>query len=116
MTPFHLLVLSIAVFRATRLVTSDTISEPWRDRLRQRSHRTFHRQEIDGTVVATRLDERDDRPFSLWAWKLVTCPWCIGLWISAFAIGSYLTWGAAVLDVAYVLSSSAVAGVLMELT
>ena len=61
MTPLTLLVVALAAARTTRLITTDTITEWLRVRL-------------------------SDRPF--W-YELVTCPWCIGFWIS---LGWVLVW------------------------
>lgn len=116
MTPFHLLVLAVAVYRATRLVTADTVSERPREWLRARSHKTMVRHDLLGVTGDTRVDERTDRPASLWLWKLITCPWCSSVWLGALAIGTFLTWPTPTLDVAYVLGCSAVAGILMERT
>ena len=114
MTPFHLLVLAIAVYRATRFVTADTLTDSLREHLRDRTHRTMTR--ATGSGAETRVEERTDRFVSLWLWKLIGCPWCISIWIGALAIACVLTWQTRTLDVAYVLACSAFAGVLMERT
>jgi hypothetical protein len=64
--PWIWIVYALAVARFTGLVTLDTITEPIRDRI----------------IVAL-----DDTPGSGGAWlaKLVTCPWCASVWISAVA-------------------------------
>ena len=116
MTPFHLLVLAIAVFRITRLVTGDSISEGFREWLRSRSHRDMAAPKgLEGEMVF-RTEERTDRPVMLWAWRLLTCPWCVSMYAGGLAIGLFLSYPTYTLDVGYVLACSAVAGVLMERT
>ena len=54
MTWLAFVIITLAAARVTRLVTTDSITEPLRERLTR------------------------------WplAYELVTCPWCIGFWIS----------------------------------
>lgn len=61
-----LLIYALAVARITGLITSDTITEPVRERL---------------------IDWLDDRPATLGAFvgKLITCQWCAGLWVAIVA-------------------------------
>ena len=74
MDPWIWIVYALAVARFTGLVTLDTITEPIRDRI----------------IVAL-----DDTPGSGGAWlaKLVTCPWCASIWISAVAAPVAYNWG-----------------------
>lgn len=66
-----LAVYALAVARFTYLVTLDDLTEGWRDAL---------------------IGWLDDRPKTLGAFlsKMVTCPWCAGMWISLIA--SPLVW------------------------
>lgn len=61
-----LAVMALTVARVTGLVVSDSITEPLRDRI---------------------LLWLDDRPATLGEWlgKLITCPWCVGMWVSLAA-------------------------------
>ena len=86
MTLATLLVLSIAVYRATRLVAEDSITLPLRKFLR-----------------------RWQLPY-----ELATCPWCLSIWIGALAIAMFHVEHSATLDVADVLVLSAVAGLITE--
>ncbi len=65
MTPLGFVVVCLAAARLTRLVTEDTITEPLR-------------------VWAS------DRPF---LYELITCPWCIGFWISLGCVAAWWTAG-----------------------
>lgn len=58
------LVLALAVHRVTRLLVADKITEPLRQRLGVTR---------DGTY----------RP---WLGYLVTCPWCVGMWVAAAGV------------------------------
>jgi hypothetical protein len=64
MTVFHFLLLSLASFRVTRLITTDDITQPLRDRLPDN-----------------------------WLAELLSCSWCCGVWVTAvlFAADHYLT-------------------------
>lgn len=62
--PLYLILLFLAAARVTRLFTHDTITEPLR-------------------LQAMRWQLTDD---------LVSCPWCIGFWVSAAAVLSFLWW------------------------
>lgn len=65
-TPVLLLVYALAVARVTGLVTQDDLTEEARHRF---------------------VTWLDDRPRTLGSYlaKLVTCPWCAGMWISLAA-------------------------------
>lgn len=63
--PLYLVLLALAAARVTRLFTHDTITDPLR-------------------LQAARWKFTDD---------LLSCPWCIGFWISAAAVLSFLWWG-----------------------
>ena len=65
MTPLAFLIVCLAAARLTRLVTDDTITEPLR-------------------VWAS-----DRRVL----YELVTCPWCIGFWISLGCVAVWWTTG-----------------------
>lgn len=66
MRPFALLVVTLAAYRATRLVTTDTLFGSWRARW-------FLRYPPTG---------RDAHPLG----QLIDCPWCIGWWIAGVAV------------------------------
>jgi hypothetical protein len=112
MTPFHLLVLAIGVFRATRFVTADTLTDSFREHLRERTHRTMTR--ATGSGAETRVEERTDRFVSLFAWKITSCVWCSSVWLSGIAIAAFVNASAWTLIVAYVLAVAGVAGFLAE--
>ena len=95
MTPFHLLVLAVAVYRGSRLIVADIITESLRKRLAPHSLSELH----SWRTIAS---------------DFVSCYWCVSIWLGALAIGCELTWQQSTLDVAYVLACSAVAGILGE--
>jgi hypothetical protein len=87
------LVLALAVFRATRLVVDDLIGEPVRDAW----HWIFR---------ARRAGIGD---------YFIDCPWCVSIWIAALAlVGVRYAWGV-VAWLALLLALSAVAGLLSRI-
>lgn len=65
MTWFSLLVDAIAVYRLTRLVVEDGITEPIRERIIGRGDKT-----------------RD------WWFQLLTCRYCVGVWVGFGVMGA----------------------------
>lgn len=70
-SPVMLGIYALAAARITGLITTDTITEPLRDKI---------------------LGWLDDRPATLGAFvaKLITCAWCAGLWVSG--VTALLVW------------------------
>lgn len=88
-TPFQLILLSLATFRVTRLITRDTIMEPIRN-----------------------LFWKKFPPEKSYIGYLSTCEWCFSFWIgSAFIISSIIIPSVTYI-VATVFSVSAIAGLL----
>lgn len=79
----HVLITIGAAARLTRLATRDTITQPLREKLlytpAQRAARTA------GQPLPAPANPRSAR-LRLWAYELVTCDWCAGLWISTAAV------------------------------
>lgn len=80
--------LAFAAYRLTRIVTTDTISLPFRERLYR-----FAWSDEDGTVE-TREKGKVLVPKARAAWRtylyeLLTCPLCLGVWVAA---GVYSAW------------------------
>jgi len=87
-TATWLAVDSVAVYRLTRLVTTDRVLEP----VRKRIH--------DSLGMA--------------AFDFITCPWCTSIWIAAIVVVLTYFVPEYWVYVAYLLACSAVAGYLME--
>lgn len=83
-------VVSLAAYRITRLVTTDTIFSPVRDRLLNRW----------GNSYAT---------------EGFTCPFCMGAWISFALVGSLAQIRSIPLPALYALAVSAVVGIVSHL-
>lgn len=60
------LVLGLVVYRGTRIMTLDTISNPWREWLH-------------GQVQQVGADKRS---FARWGYTLLTCPFCLSVWLA----------------------------------
>jgi hypothetical protein len=62
--------------RLTRLAVDDSIAEPFRNATRWLGRR------LHGEIGL------------VWADDLVTCPWCVGAWLSLAVVVSFAAWGA----------------------
>jgi hypothetical protein len=73
--PWYLIIYALAVMRVTGLITTDTITEPLRDKL-------THPQK--GWL--------DQTPGSLGHWlsDLITCQWCMSRWVATPTV--FLVW------------------------
>lgn len=118
---FGFVVVVFASYRATRVVTTDSISEPFRDRL----YRWAWVEPADVAEYAAAAVRARQRGFSVdesvplpragglrtYVNELFNCPWCFGVWV-AFALTAAWCW--VVLDgvpvVVYLVVALAVAG------
>ena len=79
--PAELAVLGFAAYRATQLVVHDTIGDGWRHRL-ELWHAVKHESRVRTFIR-----------------QLVSCPYCIGWWLSMVTTLAYITatagWGRA---------------------
>lgn len=79
-------VLGFAAFRVTRVATADSITQPWRELLYRFAW------DADHPVVNHGLGIVEPAPragWRTWFYELMTCPWCLGVWVS---IGVYTLW------------------------
>jgi hypothetical protein len=86
-----LVILSLAAFRLTRFVTTDTI---------------FNRQRS--------FIWRKFPPESTKLGYLITCPWCIGVWLSSLVYLSYIIFPEQTIAVCSVLCISAIVGLVSD--
>lgn len=91
LTPLDAVVLCLAAYRLTRLVTTDTILEP----VRERWWRRF--------------------PPSTQPGYLITCDWCTSIWISAPLVMMYSLYPSATIFVCAIFALSAVVGIMAAL-
>jgi hypothetical protein len=87
-SPFTLIVLSLAAFRITRLVIEDVIFESVREKIWKKF------------------------PPSTKFGYLLTCYWCLGLWVSVVVFGCYLLAPSITFVVSLVLSISTIIGII----
>jgi hypothetical protein len=66
------LLATAAAYRATRLVTTDKITEPLFERLRWALERRWHAKHDGGS----------DTDWNSKLAYLLSCPWCLGFWVS----------------------------------
>lgn len=67
------ILLALACYRVTRLVTTDKITEPFFDKIRFGLERRWY---------AKHGPEGSDTHFNSKLAFLLSCPWCLGFWIS----------------------------------
>jgi hypothetical protein len=75
MTWLQFFILTLAVYRTVRLWLYDTITEPLRARV-------IGNEERSGFLI----DHANG--FTLWLLELLTCPWCLGVWVSFGAVAA----------------------------
>ncbi|HWH16598.1 MAG TPA: DUF1360 domain-containing protein [Candidatus Paceibacterota bacterium] len=91
---FHIMLLSLATFRLIRLFTYDHITAWLRD---------WFSAKDEGTFLGT-------------AGRLLTCPWCTGVWFAFLVYLAYAVAPLAMIPLAIILSISAIASFLQLLS
>lgn len=91
LNPELFVVLALATYRATRLVTSDSITANWRDRLE------LWAWDFDHPILNEQAGKYEARPrsvFRSYLWTLLTCALCLGVWVAAgvFVVLRYWHW------------------------
>jgi len=82
-----LLVGSVA--RLTRLASEDTITQPIRDVLLfNRQQRKAMQAGHDAPAPKRRWASR----LRVWVHGLVTCPWCVSIWLAAGVVACFWAW------------------------
>jgi hypothetical protein len=73
-----LLLLALAVYRVTRLITTDSLTAPWREDLVYRfPPRVEPMRAPDGSEIPGSA-----RSVPHWVVRLVHCDWCVSIWTS----------------------------------
>jgi hypothetical protein len=90
---------ALAAFRLTRLVIEDTITEPLRQRVKHRAMR-----EVDSPGTAAKVE------------TLLSCPWCVGFWVSCGVVAARRVAPRSWVPLAEVLALSAAVGIIAENT
>jgi hypothetical protein len=102
-SPFELVLLALAAMRLTRLIGWDSITDPIRSRITGHHH--------GGHKAGKRPGARWDKP----QWMLfLTCPWCLGFWVSGVVWGAWLVWPTATLIACTPFAISAVVGLVVK--
>ena len=99
--PFRLLVLGLAAYRASNILSNETVTKPLRAPF-------VEEVEKDGKVV----EEPKKRGFLGATGHLINCPSCNGLWLSAAIAYAYVFWPVPAFFIAMVLALSALERVL----
>jgi hypothetical protein len=76
-----LILLALACYRVTRLVTTDKITEPIFGRLREElEHRWIRKHTRPGSPEE--FDAIESDTFNSKLAFMLSCPWCLGFWVS----------------------------------
>lgn len=113
-----LLVFALGIFSITRLITTDTIIEGWRNRFfthwpheglstYQRPKRGKFIHTSGGSYYVNTGTKLGD---------LIHCPWCTGFWVSLGLFAAFVAWPVGTTFVLTPLAFRVVAGVLMAWT
>lgn len=90
MTWLALILDGLAVYRLTRLVTADTLTQPWRDRIIRWSYLRWSdtigpdevAEDVMGSGSVQRMAEADEHEVP-WLAQLISCRFCAGVWCAA---------------------------------
>lgn len=85
MTAFPFILLTLAVWRVVRLYQTDTISKPLREKVNQRLMFSKNKNVVAG-------DGSRSGRIRLWLIDLLSCQWCLGVWVAFGMLG--VTWAA----------------------
>lgn len=99
--PFRLLVLGLAAYRASNILSNETVTKPLRAPF-------VDEVEKDGKVV----EEPKQRGFLGATGHLIYCPSCTGVWLSAALAYAYVFWPVPAFFIAMVLALSALERIL----
>lgn len=88
--PITLLIYVLAAYRLTRLIIQDEITEPLRERIWKRF------------------------PPHTKAGYLITCPWCVSVYVATLLTLSYILIPSVMFTIALILALSAAAGILSK--
>lgn len=99
--PFRLVVLGLAVYRASNILSNETVTKPLRAPF-------VDEVEKDGKVV----EEPKKQGFLGATGHLIYCPSCTGVWLSAALAYAYVLWPVPAYFIALVLALSALERIL----
>jgi hypothetical protein len=84
-----LVVLAFAAFRLTRMVTDDSLTHAFRGRLYRWAWNDAEPVEVTDENGAAVMVPSSRGPVRSYVYELLTCPWCLGVWVSALV---YVLW------------------------
>lgn len=94
-------VLSLAAFRLVRLVGWDKLTRGFRERLCRMSEREGH------TYTG-------GKPYRAGVHEWITCPWCMGAWVTGAWWLAWLAWPSAVYGLSVPLAAMAIVGLVAK--
>jgi hypothetical protein len=75
-------IYALCVARVTRFFVDDTLTAGIREWLRAKSHVEYVKTDMMTHAI---VDSKTDvKPGSIYSflWKLITCPWCVSIWVA----------------------------------
>lgn len=103
-TPMHVFILALAVYRGANVISNEFITTPLRAYF------------VKETVVGGHhVEEPYDQGFRGFAGSLLYCPSCTGVWIAAIITYSYILWPGPTSIVTVVLALSALERVIADI-
>lgn len=105
-TVFEFILLSLSTFRLTRLIVFDTITVF----LRKPFHEMIEETNEDGQVETYLHIKGDGLKF--WIGELLSCYWCVGVWVSIILVVGYMMFPGIVGIVILILAIAAVASII----
>ena len=117
MTPLEFVVVSLAVFRVSRLIVSDSILDRVRIRFltRHPASDTVFMDGGDGRLWVEALDGWVAEQPSFFG-ELISCVWCVGFWVAVLAVIGWWQVPQVVWWIGLPFALSAVAGIVEEVT
>lgn len=103
---FEFILLCLATFRFTRLIVFDSITIF----LRKPFHEMIEETDEEGQV-ATYLHIKGDG-LKYWIGELLSCYWCVGVWVSIFIVILYLNFPSIVGGVVLIFAIAGVASII----
>lgn len=79
--------LVLAVYRAARFLTHDTLTQEWRQRLFD-----WAWEEPTDPETGVKLPPVPRASWRSYVWGLLSCPLCLGVWISAVFYVAWVNW------------------------
>ncbi|MGG3888355.1 DUF1360 domain-containing protein [Metabacillus fastidiosus] len=106
LTFLQFFIFSLAVFRLTRLIVYDKITQF----IRNPFHYEIEEVDEDGNIET--YIEIKGKGLRAWIGELLSCYWCMGIWCSVFLLGLWYMWPTAGNFLLIILAIAGLAGII----